>query len=111
MATDDGIGRGEPPAVGTRAVVLATVGVLAVLVAIAFGFGPIFRDRIGMTYVDEHSLPAPGVIPNERAEREALEAGQRKALDGAGGRLPIEAAMRAIAAKGEHAFDPVGTAQ
>jgi hypothetical protein len=101
----------ESPAVGTRAVVLTTLAILAVLLAIAFGFELIFRDRTGMTYVEQHPLPAPGVVPDERAERKALEAQQRAALAGSGGRLPIEAAMRAIAAKGQHAFDPVGAAQ
>ena len=107
---DNDLGRGESPAISTRAVVLAMIGILAVLAAIAFGFEPIFRDRIGITTVQQHTLPAPGVIPDERAQREALEVRQRAALDGAGGRLPIAAAMRAIADKGEHAFDPVGAA-
>ena len=108
---DDDLGHGESPAVGTRAVVLTTIGILAVLLAVAFGFELIFRDRVGMTYVEQHRLPNPGVVPDERAEREALEAQQRAALAGTGGRMPIEAAMRAIAAKGEHAFDPVGAAR
>jgi hypothetical protein len=108
---DDDLGCGESPAISARAVVLTTIGILAVLVAVAFGFELIFRDRVGMTYVQQHPMPDPGVVPDERARREALEAQQRAALDGAGGRLPIEAAMRSIAGKGEHAFDPVGDAQ
>ena len=107
---DDDLGARESPAVSTRAVVLATAGILIILAAIAFGFAPIFRDRVGITAVERRPLPAPGVTPNQRAERETLEAQQRAALAGAGGRMPIEAAMRAIAAKGEHAFDPVGGA-
>lgn len=108
---DDDLGRGESPAISTRVVVLATIGILVVLAAIAFGFEPIFRDRVGMTAVEQHPLPGPGVVADERAQRQALEARQRAALDGAGGRLPIEAAMRAIADKGEHAFDPLGAAR
>ncbi|HWB51492.1 MAG TPA: hypothetical protein VG651_20445 [Stellaceae bacterium] len=108
---DDDLGRGESPAVGTRAVVLTVAGILVALLAVAFGFELIFRDRIGMTFVVQHNLPAPGVVPDERAAREALEARQRALLAGAGGRLPIETAMRAIAAKGEHAFDPLGAAK
>ena len=77
----------------------------------SFGLELVFRDRIGMTYVEQHKLAAPGVIPDERAVREALEAQQRAVLAGAGNRLAIEAAMRVIAAKGEHAFDPVETAR
>jgi hypothetical protein len=98
----------EPPGVATRAIVTTTVGILAILIAIAFGFQLIFHDRIDKTYVERHSLPSPGVVPDERARREATEERQRAALAGAGQRLPIEAAMRAIADKGEHAFDPVG---
>ena len=107
---DDELGRGESPAVSTRAVLLTTAGILAILLAIAFGFELVFHDRIGITHVEQHHLPGPGVVPDERAEREALEARQRAALGGVGGRMPIDAAMQAIAAKGEHAFDPVGTA-
>ncbi len=55
---DRDLGRGESPAVSTRAVILTTIGILAVLVAIAFGFEPIFRDRIAMTGVRESSFPA-----------------------------------------------------
>lgn len=105
------LGRGESPAISARAVVLTTTGILVVLVAIAFGFELIFPDRVGMTYVQQQPLPAPGVVPDERAQRAALEARQRAALAGSGGRLPIEAAMRAIADKGEHAFDPVEEAR
>lgn len=96
------------PAVGTRAVIAVTIVILVVLLAVAFGFQLIFHDRIGMTRVEQQPLPMPGVVPDERAEREALEARQREQLAGAGGRMPIDAAMRAIATKGEHAFDPVG---
>lgn len=110
MAHDD-LGRGESPAVQTYAVVLTAIGILAVLTMIALGFEPMFRDRIHRTYVEQHKFPAPGVIPDERAEREALESRQRAALGDAGGRLPIDAAMRAIADKGEHAFDPIGASR
>lgn len=110
MAHND-LGRGESPAVQTYAIVLTAIGILVVLAAIAFGFEPMFRGRIHRTAVEQHKFPAPAVIPDERAEREALESRQRAALDGAGGRLPIDAAMRAIADKGEHGFDPLGAAR
>ncbi|HEY1615511.1 MAG TPA: hypothetical protein VGF97_17665 [Rhizomicrobium sp.] len=99
----------EPPNVATRAVVLSIAGILIVLLCVAFGFQAIFRDRIGQTYTVRHGFPAPAVIPNERAERLALEAKQKRDLDGAHGRIPIDTAMKAIAAKGPHAFDLVGT--
>jgi len=101
------LGRGEAPAVSARAVLLVTAGMLAALVAIAFGLELFFHDRVGMTIVYRRELPTPGVIPDERAQRLALEARQREALNGAGGRMPIEAAMQAIVAKGPHAFDSI----
>lgn len=83
-------------------------GIMIILALIAFGFQPLFRDRIGQTFVVRHGFPGPAVIPNERAERERLDAEQRRDLNGAHGRMPIESAMKTIAAKGAHAFDPVG---
>jgi hypothetical protein len=102
------LGRGESPDVGTRKVVFIVAGILAVLVLVAFGFQAIFRDRIGQTYAVRHPFPAPAVMPDEGAERLALEAKQRKDLNGAAGRLPINAAMKAVAARNDHAFDPIG---
>ena len=64
-------------------------------------------DRVGMTFVERHPFPAPGVRADEHAERVALEDRQKRELDGADGHMPIEAAMRAIAAKGPRAFDPI----
>ena len=100
--------RRESPNVSTRAVVVIVAGILLVLVLIAFGFQAIFRDRIGQTYAVRHAFPAPAVISDERAERMSLEAKQKKDLNGAHGRMPIEAAMKTIAAKGSQAFDPIG---
>jgi hypothetical protein len=104
----DELGRGEPPVVATRAVLVIVAGILVVLMSIAFGFQAIFRDRIGQTYTVHHPFPAPAVIPDERAERIALDAKQKKDLSGAHGRMPIDAAMKTVAAKGNRAFDPVG---
>jgi hypothetical protein len=110
MSVERDIGRREPPRVATRAVVLATAAIIVALMAVAFGLELFFYDRVGMSFVDRHRFPAPGVIPDERAQRLALEAEQNRQLDGADGRMPIEAAMRAIAAKGARAFEPVKTA-
>jgi hypothetical protein len=106
---DSELGRGESPNVRMRAVVLIMAGILTVLLAIAFGFQVIFPDRIGQTYTVHHAFPLPAVIPDERAERLALEARQRKDLAGGHERVPIGAAMKAIVARGSHAFDPVET--
>lgn len=105
---DTELGRGESPLVATRTIVLIVAGILVFLMLIALGFQTVFRDRIGQTYAVRHPFPAPAVIPDERAERLALQAKQEQDLNGAHGRMPIDAAMKAVAAKGEHAFDPIG---
>ncbi|MGN6516786.1 MAG: hypothetical protein ACTHLR_13215 [Rhizomicrobium sp.] len=102
------LGRGESPDVRTRRIVFIIAGIMALLMLIAFGFQLIFKGDIGQTYAVRHPFPAPAVIPNERAERLALEARQKKDLAGAHGRMPIDKAMNAIAAKGARAFDPLG---
>lgn len=101
------LGRGESPQVNTRRVLIIVAGILAFIIAVAFGFQLIFRARIGQTFTVQHDFPAPGVVPDERQERLALEARQKHDLAGAHGRMPIGQAMKAIAAKGPHAFDPV----
>jgi hypothetical protein len=108
---DADIGRGESPQV--RAVRIAAIvgGILVILAVIAFGFQALFPRRINQTYTVEHGFPAPAVIPNERAQRLALEARQKRDLAGAHGRMPIETAMKAIAARGARAFDPVGSSK
>ncbi len=111
MAAEQDLGPGESPAVKTHVVVLVGAGILVALTAIAFGLELFFHDRVGMTFVDQHPLPAPGVIPDERAQRLALESKQYNELNGAGGRMPIEAAINAIVARGPHAFDPIGDRQ
>lgn len=98
----------EAPGVRTSAVLLVIAAILAALVTIAFGLEIFFQNRIGITTVVSHQLPAPGVRPDERAQRLALEREQNSELAGKDGRLPIATAMQAIAAKGPHAFDPLG---
>ena len=103
---DTEIGRGESPQVRTKRVTVIVSVILALLVAIAFGFQALFPDRIGQTFAVSRGFPAPAVIANERAERLALEARQKSKLHA----IHIEAAVKTIAAKGPHAFDPVGSA-
>lgn len=103
------IGTGEAPQVATRKIVLVVAGMLAILTLVAFGFELAFPDRIGTTSVLSHPFPAPAVIPDERSQRLALERRQREKLSGANGRMSIESAMQAIAAKGPGAFDPIGS--
>lgn len=109
MSARPELGRHEPPAVRTRSVLLITAGILVALTAIAWGLELFFAERVGVAIVYRAPFPAPGVTPDEREERAMLERKQRDLLGGAGGRMPIEQAMRAIAAKGAHAFDPIET--
>jgi len=104
-------GNHESPQVSTVRVVMIVAGMLAILSAIAFGFQALFHDRIAQTYTVQHPFPAPAIMSAERAQRLALEARQRRDLNGAHGRMPIDAAMKAIASRGTHAFDPVGGKQ
>lgn len=101
------IGKGESLQVRVRAVVGITVGLLALLVVVAFGFTLIFSNRIGVRFVPHSAFPAPAVIAQERSQRLAIEGRQRRALAGAGGRLPIDEAMKRIVTRGGRAFDPV----
>lgn len=101
------LGKGESPQVRTPVIVAIMLGMLAFLIAVAFGLALFFPGRIGVRFVPRHAFPLPAVIPDERAERLGLEARQRRELDGAQGRLPISQAMQAVAARGPHAFDPV----
>lgn len=102
------IGKGESLAVSARTIAILLAAGLAMLAAAGFGLTLFFADRIGEDHAVGHSFPSPAVIPDELAVRLRLEARQRRDLAGAHGRMPIEQAMRTIAARGDHAFDPVG---
>jgi hypothetical protein len=104
------LGPYESPQVRAWVVAAIVAGILTVLILIAFGFQPIFGDRINPARLAPHPFPPPAVISDERAQRLALENKQRHDLAGANGHMPIGNAMRAIAAKGNHAFDPIGAA-
>ena len=107
MAPDRNIGKGESLQVRVPAVVGTMMGLLVLVAAVAFGFTLIFSNRIGVRFVPHSAFPAPAVIAQEHSQRLAIEARQRRALEGSGGRMPISEAMQRIAARGDHAFDPV----
>jgi hypothetical protein len=108
MPAEQKIGKGESLQVRTRTVAIVLVGILLLLAGVGFGLTLFFPDRVGVRHVVARGFPTPAVIPNERAQRLQLEAKQRRALDGADGRMPIGQAMAAIVARGNRAFDPVG---
>ena len=94
--------RHETPGVATKRVEGAMLVILGLLIAVSFGLQLFFQDRVGKTHVTPASFPEPAIMATQRAERMALEARQRRELAGGSGRMPIDAAMRAIAAKGPH---------
>ncbi|HEX4272234.1 MAG TPA: hypothetical protein VHZ32_12635 [Rhizomicrobium sp.] len=100
------LGAGESLQVPARTVALVLVGILAMLAAVGFGLTLFFPNRIGMDHAVVHRFPSPAVIPDERTVRLRLEARQRRELAGGAGRMPIQQAMQAVVARGDHAFDP-----
>jgi|SRR6185312_5882980 len=104
---DIGIGEGESLQVRVPVIVGAALALLGMATIVAFGFLLLFPNRIGVRFVPHRAFPAPSVVSYERSQRLVLEAQQRRALAGAGGRMPIDEAMGKIAARGARAFDPV----
>ena len=100
----------ERSEVRTSRIVAVAGGTLIILIAVAFGFQVVFKTRINQTYTVQKAFPLPGVVPNETELRLALEAKQRAALEGAGGRMPIDQAIDAIVARGADAYDPLEAA-
>lgn len=97
----------ESPRVRATIVIAVMAGLLGLLTAVALGFTLLFPNRIGVSFVPHSTFPQPGVSTGERTQRLSLEARQRRSLAGERGRMPIEQAMRIIAARGSHAFDPL----
>jgi hypothetical protein len=107
MPHERDIGSGESLQVRTRPVAFIFVAILTTLAIVGFGLTIFFSNQIGTGHVVAHQFPSPAVTPDERAQRLRLEARQRRDLAGAGGRMPIEQAIGVIAARGDHAFDPI----
>jgi hypothetical protein len=94
---DENLGRGESP----------QVAILPVGGVIATGLALVFPERLEVHNSPPQPFPAPQVSTGERQERLDLEEAQRRALNGAEGRLPIDRAMAAIVARGSRAYDPL----
>jgi hypothetical protein len=107
----------EPPDVAAIVIVVAAFGFLA-FVALTMA-GTFFFLKAGAPDAwkqpIEHGFPKPVLQKNPRADLKRFEREQRTALSRVGWvdrqqgvvRIPIDEAMRIIAARGEHAYDPL----
>src|SRR5207248_5797139 len=106
----------EPPNVATGIVIVATAGFLAFVALSMAGLFVYLRSAAPglLTRAVEHHFPEPTLQKNPQEDLKRYEREQRTALSTYGwvdrskglARIPIEEAMRLIAAKGDHAYDP-----
>jgi len=106
----------EPPSVATGIVIAATAGFLTFVALSMAGLFIYLRSAApgAVTRAVEQRFPAPALQKNPQEDLKRYEREQRAALSTYGwvdrskglARIPIEEAMRIIAAKGEHAYDP-----
>ena len=109
----------ESPEVVTRPVVLAALGTLAAVVAAIWLLAGIYAWQVpGRNLPAPQTFPEPRVQAHEVEERQRIEAEQRRRLSEYRWadenktlvQIPIERAMKIIAAKGEQAYAPVAPA-
>jgi hypothetical protein len=106
----------QPPGVATSVVIVAVaafVGFVAVTMAVLF-----FYLKAGapnaLRQATEHPFPEPALQKRPQDDLKAFELEQRMALSGYGwvdrskdiARIPIDEAMRIIASRGDHGYDP-----
>jgi hypothetical protein len=107
----------QPPGVATGVVMIAVaafLGFIAVTMAVLF-----FYLKAGapnaLRQGTEHAFPEPTLQKKPQDDLKQFEFEQRRALSGYGwvdrskaiARIPIDEAMRIIASRGEHAYDPL----
>ena len=107
----------QPPDVATSGVVIAVAGFLA-FVALTMT-GMFFYLSAGapgaFRPATKHAFPAPVLQTKPRDDLKRFELEQHKALSGYAwvdrskgiARVPIAKAMRIVAARGDHAYDPL----
>lgn len=105
----------QAPDVATGAVITAVAGFLAfvaiVMAVMLFYLGATVPNAF--RHAIENPFPAPALQKTPQDDLKRFELEQRKALSGYGwadrskglARIPIDEAMRIIAARGEHAYD------
>jgi hypothetical protein len=110
----------QPPDVAANIIVVTVAGFLG-FVALTMA-GAYFFLKAGAPHAlrppVEHRFPEPVLQKDPQADLKRFEFEQRKALSAYGWvdrsqglvRIPIKEAMRIIAARGEHAYDPLDPA-
>jgi hypothetical protein len=107
----------EPPGVATGIVMIAVaafLGFVAVMMAVLF-FYLKAGAPIALRPAIEHPFPEPALQKTPQDDLKQFELEQRMALSGYGwidrskdiARIPIDEAMRIIASRGDHAYDPL----
>jgi hypothetical protein len=99
--------RPASPAIVNRLIGFTAVGLLVFIAAVLGFLGLAFSGTIHRPLPVVPQFPEPQVTANERVERIQLEAGQRARIAAKYGGVPIGEAMRMVAARGPHAYDPV----
>lgn len=107
----------RPPDVATGAVIAAIAGFLAFVALSMTGLFFYLRSTAPGVFeaAVQHQFPEPTLQKKPQADLIRFEREQRAALSGYGWvdrskglvRIPIEEAMRIIAARGDHAYDPL----
>lgn len=107
----------QPPGVATSVVMMAVaafLGFVAITMAVLF-----FYLKAGapnaLRQATEHPFPEPALQKRPQDDLKAFELEQRMTLSGYGwvdrskeiARIPIDEAMRIIASRGDHAYDPL----
>lgn len=117
---NEGMGRRttpEPPDVNNRIVLTAVGGFLAFVALIMAGTLFYLKSEApsALKQRDERPFPQPALQRDPQADLKRFEAQQRAALSGYAWvdrqnglvKIPIEEAMRVIAERGDHAYDPL----
>jgi hypothetical protein len=107
----------QPPDVAAGIVVIAVAGFLCFVALSMTGLFFYLRSSLPDAFrkVIEHHFPEPALQKNPQDDLRRFERDQRAMLSGYGWvdqskglvRIPIEEAMRIIAARGDHAYDPL----
>jgi hypothetical protein len=107
----------EPPGVATRIVLIAVAGFLGFVALAMTGLFFYLRTSApsALKQAVEHQFPGPTLQKSPQADLKQFEIEQRMALSGYGwidrpkglAHIPIDQAMRMIAARGDHAYDPL----